>query len=291
MDSKKLNDKQKNSSILNSTSSIVGSSIGGITGSMIGVSIAGFPGVVLGSVVDSTIGKGVEDFLNRILSTREKSRIDIVTKYAITEIERFLEEGKTPRNDDFFRTDTQQTSNADEIFEGVLLKAKNEYQEKKLKFLGYFFARISFRDDVSISSANHLLKIAENLSYRQFCFLTLIDKIDNLDIKPLRGRIHDNLELSLLRQEEMNLHDSNDFGGYGLVTGDYSGYGFADYLSEEGKLFVDLFNLSTITKDELSELINLLLKTENSTKTPPLFPDKSKTYSYNKIADIMSLLN
>ncbi|MEM9509127.1 MAG: hypothetical protein AAGA16_15830, partial [Cyanobacteria bacterium P01_E01_bin.35] len=64
----------------------------------------------------------------------------------------------------------------------------------------------------------------------------------------------------------MYLCKVSDFGGCGLITGDYSGYGYRDYLSEMGKLFVDLFKLSEIPEEDLKELASLIILCNESHK-------------------------
>ena len=267
-----------------SSASVVGGTVGAVAGSLFpgGIFLGAIAGTVLGEIVE----KGFEDFLNRFLSHREQLRIKSAASYAITKIKALLDSGNAPRDDEFFQQDETKCSSADEIFEGVLLKAKNENQEKKIEFIGYFFANVAFRPDISADCANSFLRIAEDLSYRQFCYLALINKVNSLDVEPLRNRIHSNHELTILNQEEMYLHKSSDFGGCGLIMGDYSGYGYSDYLSDVGKLFFDLFELSEIPEEDLKELANLLVLCKESHDVPPTSIQRNKSYSYTKITDL-----
>lgn len=288
--SNKYTDKNyKGKPIAQSSASIIGGSVGAVAGSLVpGGTI---PGAVVGTFLGEIVNKGLEDFLNRVLSHKEQFRIKSAATYAIKKIAILLESGNKPRDDRFFQQDETKRSNADEIFEGVLLKAKNENQEKKIKFIGYFFANVAFRTDVSSDCANSLLKIAEDLSYRQFCYIALIHKIDNLDVEPLRNRIHSNHELTILNQEEMYLHKNSDFGGCGLITGDYIGYGFNDYLSDVGKLFFDLFELIAIPEENLVELASLIVLCNESHEKPPTLPQRNQSYSCTKIADLKQIFN
>ncbi len=149
-----------------------------------GVSIAGnvagsavrilFPdpiyGIAAGAIVSETTKRVLGEFAGRVLSSREEIRVGATISFAAVKIQNRLDAGETPRADGFFDEDETGRSNADEIFEGVLLKAKNESQEKKIKYLGNLFANVAFRSDISTTEANFFLKTAEELSYRQFCF-------------------------------------------------------------------------------------------------------------------------
>lgn len=283
------NNNYKGKEVVRSTASVVGATAGAVAGSLIpgGTILAALVGTVLGEIV----GKGLEDILNRVLSDREQLRINSAAHYAITKIKALQDLGNEPRDDQFFQQDETQRSSADEIFEGVLLRAKNENQEKKIKFIGYFFANVAFRSDISVDCANSFLKIAEDLSYRQFCYLALINKITSLDVEPLRNRIHSNHELTILTQEEMYLHKKSAFGGCGLLRGDRSIYQFGDYLSDVGKLFFDLFELSEIPEEDLKQLAILFVSCKESHEKIPILPEGNKTYSYTKITDLEQIFN
>jgi len=59
-----------------------------------------------------------------------------------------------------------------------VLAAQREYQEKKVPFYGCFFANLAFRSDVSRAQGNMLLRIADQMSYRQLCLLAMFQDKD-----------------------------------------------------------------------------------------------------------------
>lgn len=67
-----------------------------------------------------------------------------------------------------------------------MLKAKNEHEEKKTKILGNIFANVAFFPGFSVGEANHLLQIAQNLTYRGMCILALIKRKDQIQGVKLR---------------------------------------------------------------------------------------------------------
>jgi hypothetical protein len=252
-----MDEEYKGKKIVESSASILGSA----TGSIVGTFMAGpGAGTVAGAVAGSFLGEVVErvigEFASRLLSSREQFRVESASKYAIIKIKQLCEEGYRPRIDNFFDTDETNRSSADEIFEGVLLKAKNEHQEKKIKYLGNFFANVAFQSDISIPEANYLLKTAEEISYRQFCFIALLSQKGILNIESLRRREHPTRNLQILQREEWTLH-APYFGVYGLIDGNNA---WEDWLNELGDNFYELLGLSEIPRedlDELSYLINL----------------------------------
>ncbi len=284
-----INDEEnsiEHKKILSSAASITSSTIGAVTGNALGTAFAGpvggFIGALGGAVLEEIFKSLVEDFGHRILSSREKVKVKMVLDYGLERIQEFIKEGKIPRKDWLATVDETGRSYADEIFEEALFKAQRESQEKKIRFLGYFLANISFDDSVSSELAYSLLKIAEQLSYRQFCFLALIEKVGILNVEPLRGRIHKDLELEILKREEMRLH-FYDFGEHGLIDGDGNSsvgdddFGYIDCLSEVGEVFCRLFELSKIPSQDLHSLAKLLDLSNNSLEKQPLLPNRNKS--------------
>jgi hypothetical protein len=169
-------DKDKINSLISKGSKITGAASGGAFGFLIG----GPGGAAVGGTIWVVITEALSDVVNRLLSNSEKARIGAAASYAIAEIKSRLKCGQVPRNDGFFEDKKSGRSDADEIFEGVLLKAKNEHEEKKVRILGNIFANIAFSPEFSIGEANHLLQVAEGLTYRQMCILSLVHKKEGM---------------------------------------------------------------------------------------------------------------
>jgi hypothetical protein len=262
----------KGKSIVESSASVVG----GVTGSLVGTWLVGpgagtFAGAVAGTTIGEVVKRGIGEFANRFLSTREQLRVESTAKHAIIKIKQLRDEGRIPRNDGFFQQDETNRSSADELFEGVLLKAKNESAEIKIKFLGNLFANVVFSPDVPITVANFLLSTTEAASYRQFCFIALIYQKGVLNIEALRRREHTNPDLQILRREEWTLH-APSFGTFGLIDGSNE---WEDWLSDLGEKFYELLGLNEIPQEDIDELSRLMSICDSS--PPPLeHPDNIK---------------
>ena len=169
--------KDKLESLISYGTDITGASAGAAIGFLTG----GPAGAALGGVLGVTIHRGLSDITDRVLSNREKMRVSITATFALTKIKSYLDSGREQRRDGFFEEKQTGRSDAEEVFEGVLLKAKNMHEEKKAKILGNIFANIAFLPGFSVGEANHLLQIAENLTYREMCILALIKRKDEVN--------------------------------------------------------------------------------------------------------------
>ncbi|HVQ57673.1 MAG TPA: hypothetical protein VMS60_02085 [Solirubrobacterales bacterium] len=113
------------------------------------------------------------DLKQRILGPREELRVGAATAFAGAAIQALLEDGQQPRDDGFFDSTENQRPAAEELFEGVLLQARDAYEEKKVRLLGVMYAQFAFRTDITPARANHLLSLASQLTYRQLIVLAI----------------------------------------------------------------------------------------------------------------------
>ena len=179
------NNIDKVHSIIEVGCEMVGAASGGVLGFFMGGPLGAPVGAAAGGAAGVAISKAstkvLIDVANRSLSQREEIRIGAAATFAIQNIQRKLESGEHPRNDGFFQTQQYASrTSAEEIFEGVLLKSKNEHEEKKVRIFGNIFANISFTPGLGGGEANHILQIAENLTYRQMCLLALFHRKEEI---------------------------------------------------------------------------------------------------------------
>lgn len=136
------------------------------------VAIAGALGVTFDMICNTVL-----DTSEKNLSSREKIRTAACALYTINRISARLANGDNPREDDFFKRDiNSKRAPSEEIFEGILIAAKNEHEEKKTKFLGNLVANISFDPTITKSKANFLIKIMERLNYDQLCIIAIFQE-------------------------------------------------------------------------------------------------------------------
>lgn len=159
--------------LLDSGMDIAGGAMGGALGFLAGgpmdAALLAGGGVVAAGVLRH-VGTEVSE---RLLGPREKARIGGVLAIAAAEIGQRLRNGDSLRSDDFFEAKARSCSDAEEVAESVLLKSQREPEERKLPYMGYLLAAVSFDDQVSVELAHQITKIAEQLTYRQLCILKL----------------------------------------------------------------------------------------------------------------------
>lgn len=134
--------------------------------------IGGPPGIAAGAVGGVVVSRVVKrlgaELQERVLGSRQRIRAGAAFAVAADRIREYLEQGQHPRDDGFFDAHDTGRAPADELLEGVLLQAADSYEERKVPYVGALFASLAFRDDVSPAHAHVLIRLAGELTYRQF---------------------------------------------------------------------------------------------------------------------------
>lgn len=144
-----------------------------------------------GYAVSEFLNNGLRGLLNHFSSQRQSKRITDVTEFALNEIRRRLEDGERLRDDGFFDK-TIDRSDAEEVFEDVLLKARDEPQEKKIPYIGSLFEKGCFDSSIDSGTLHFLCKESENLTYRQLCIIKIAHEMRERRY-PLRSKSFQNL--------------------------------------------------------------------------------------------------
>ena len=162
------------SAVINAIAVAIAGALGVPVAAILALPLATGVNTLAGAISKVTIEGLLIDRENTNLSEKEQLRVDDSLVFALLKIRENLNNGLNIRQDDFFSTNVNFQSKAEEIFEGVITKNKIQYQEKKIKFIGNIYANAAFRDDTSVEELHHILEIADRLTYREICILALI---------------------------------------------------------------------------------------------------------------------
>lgn len=239
---------------------------GSIAGTVVGLLVAGPPGAVAGAIlgpgITSAIKKIGDEISTRVLGPREKIRIGATIVYAIKKVDENQKSGKTIRGDEFFKSNDNDRSSAEEITEGILLNAQREYQEKKIRFHGNLLANIAFHPEVTKEQANYMIRLAEKLSYRQLCIIALFGHSEshNLRDKSWRGAREDiSSEKAALLQEIFELYSQGLLNGGGEAL-----LGVGDIVPNKMRIqgitasLYNLMELWSISSKDIEDVVKLL---------------------------------
>lgn len=104
---------------------------------------------------------------SRLLSTNEEVRIGSALYVALERFKERRDAGEEPRQDGLFDPGSDPRG----ALEGTLLAAARSYDEKKVPFIGAFYASFAFDEEISIEDAHFMLSLLDRLTYQQLCAL------------------------------------------------------------------------------------------------------------------------
>lgn len=160
-----------------------GAGVGSLMGGVLGGPVGAVVGAASGSAITSVLGLVGREVSERLLSKREEARVGGVLLVAETEVQKVLGQGYSLRQDGFFEKGQFDRSDAEEVIENVLLKCQREPQEKKIRFMGYLLANLAFKNDIDVDLAHLIIKVADELTYRQLCLLSIASQAHELDLR------------------------------------------------------------------------------------------------------------
>ena len=207
--------------LINKGAEIGGSAFGSAAGAVTGFLLGGPIGAALGGALEGGTASAIrwvgQELSSRHFAPREEARVGYVFTLAAAEIVRRVGEGENVRSDGFFHESQQSRSDAEEVWETVLLKAQREPEEKKLPYMAHLLANLAFHPEVGVHMAHQLTKTSEQLTYRQLCILRLsvIGHPLGLRQEDYRGQGTFTRDLYQLLHEYLDLYNRGfiNFGG------------------------------------------------------------------------------
>lgn len=151
---------------------VVGGTAGAAIG-LIGTPVAALAGGAAGAALGEMLADAGIELYQRILGPRQAARAAGALAVATVRIDERLREGYEPRPE-FVDPENPGHQDAQEILEGTLLTAANAHEQRKVEFLGNFYANLAFTPEVSPGYANLLLKLADRLTFGQLQVIAVL---------------------------------------------------------------------------------------------------------------------
>ncbi|WP_455539926.1 hypothetical protein [Terrisporobacter sp.] len=215
------------------------------------------------------IDKLYESFLSEacgdIYTYRECRKVLITLYYSLEMINENLDKNTNLRKDIFFRIGEETKSLVEEIIEGVVISARGEHEESKLKYYGYLLGNIMFKEDLDLDQCNRLIKISRNLSYCQI-------KLINMYV------ISQTIQVPILKREDYTKIGVGSYKLLGILQ-DTLDMIQKSILNGSGKLVLDIVQINP-SKVKVQGIGNLLYNNMSLNKMP-----------YDELEDLLDILS
>lgn len=246
----------KKEKIIDNTSASIANLVPAFTGLTGNIYIA-----AAGALVAPIIEAGIVEMSNWVLGKLQRKKVVVSANLTCENITNRLINKNQLRKDNFFRLQQDQVleekvSSASKVFEGSLLKAKEEYDSKKIPYISFLTSNIFFNPNIDESKAFVFLEILGKLSYRQLCALSLFNQRHILPIGRWETQLKDIRHLQDYYDIAYEITSLKDML---LIEQDFQGQGFGipNYrISALGKDLVLAANLHTIASQDIALLEN-----------------------------------
>lgn len=245
--------------VVSRIASVLGSGLGATVGAQ-----AGDP--VTGAMVGETLAQLGDDFVQRVLSPRQEQRVATVLDLASERITEGIADGNWIRDDGFFDAPHL---DATEVFEGVLLAARDENEAKKLPYLANLLADISFDENVTVDMANLVIREAESMSWLQLCLLAIVSRPDDFPLPEVETgtfgaswgdwTVSDTFHSMIAPEGAYIYHPKKKTENLGLATYDLMMNHLK--LTNRGMLLAGMLRLQTVPATDLEGVYKTLIDT------------------------------
>ena len=154
------------------------------SGIAVSAAIGDIAGITTGTI--SVLGQlGLDRFITPLISKRQTVRLFQWGTQSAEGIAQRLANGEKYREDGFFEKTPTDRSKIDEVVESTLKKVMETTEEPKIKFMANLTENVHFDSDFDLDTYRRILKILDELSYRQLCIIKLFMNVDQIDLDSL----------------------------------------------------------------------------------------------------------
>lgn len=146
---------------------------GALVGTGVGLVAGGPPGAMLGAALGVAVQHATKAIVGRF-NRREEERVGAALLIMEGDAHRRESNGERLRDDGFFDARGALRPDAEELLEGVLRRSASTYEERKLPLLARLYSAVAHDQTISPSEGLYLVRVADDLTYRQFVALSVI---------------------------------------------------------------------------------------------------------------------
>jgi len=230
--------------------------VGSGTGALVGSS-GGALSAIIGAMAGTTITSVGREVVARVITTKQEARVGAVFVQAGAAIMAAEIEGRSVRDDGFWKGDH---SAGYEFAEGVMHVAMESFEERKIPYLGNLLANVATNPEIDPNTANGAIALSERLSWLDYKLLGILRRGDDFPMPSKELGFGNSWSTWAVKDAFRALIDESNLIHYPRKVGD------------RGQPLRDL-SLSAATATSGGELVGTLLQVEDipSTDLRPVF--------------------
>ena len=104
---------------------------------------------------------------------KESKKILVTLYFSLKIIKENIDKNMNIKEENFIIINNENKLLIEEFMDGIVINAKNEHEEKKLKYYGYLLGNLIFKENLDRDESNRLIKISRSLSYCQIKLINM----------------------------------------------------------------------------------------------------------------------
>ena len=206
----------------------------------------------------------IEEINENIYSVKENKKILSTLYFSLNAVKENLEKNMVIQENYLKAINDEIKLFIEELFEGIIISAKNEHEDNKLKYYGYLLGNIIFKENLDRDEFNRLIKISRNLSYCQIKLINMYVISQMIQVPILKREDYTktgvgSYKLLGILQDTLDMIQKSILNGSGNLVLDVVQINPSKIkVQGMGTLLYNLMSLNKMPYDEMEDLLDML---------------------------------
>ncbi len=206
----------------------------------------------------------IEEINENIYSVKENKKILSTLYFSLNAVKENLEKNMVIQENYLKAINDENKLLIEELFEGIIISAKNEHEDNKLKYYGYLLGNIIFKENLDRDEFNRLIKISRNLSYCQIKLINMYVISQMIQVPILKREDYTktgvgSYKLLGILQDTLDMIQKSILNGSGNLVLDVVQINPSKIkVQGMGTLLYNLMSLNKMPYDEMEDLLDML---------------------------------
>ena len=206
----------------------------------------------------------IDEIREHVYSKKESKKILVTLYFSLKIIKENLDKNMNIKEENFIIINNENKLLIEEFMYGIVINAKNEHEENKLKYYGYLLGNLIFKENLDRDESNRLIKISRSLSYCQIKLINMYIISQMIQVPILKREDYtktgiENYRLLGVLQDTLDMIQKSILNGSGKLVLDIVQINPSKVKVQGiGTLLYNLMGLSKMPYDEMEDLLDIL---------------------------------
>ena len=206
----------------------------------------------------------IDEIRENVYSKKESKKILVTLYFSLKIIKENLDKNMNIKEENFIIINNENKLLIEEFMDGIVINAKNEHEENKLKYYGYLLGNLIFKENLDRDESNRLIKISRSLSYCQIKLINMYIISQMIQVPILKREDYtktgiENYRLLGVLQDTLDMIQKSILNGSGKLVLDIVQINPSKVKVQGiGTLLYNLMGLSKMPYDEMEDLLDIL---------------------------------